>query len=177
MKIKPLCSLIALLVGGSPCLAQLEAAPVSRNAVYFELLGNGGLYSVNYERMLTESLCLRVGFASWESPVLWDEGSPPDRYATLPVTASSLLGRGERKLELGGGITFGQGTFGRFDDDRRDFTFRSLAAIVGYRSHPPGHGYLFRAGVTPFYSLDDGEEAYPDPGWTLSAGVSFGYRF
>jgi hypothetical protein len=177
MKTKPWLPLIVLLAGGSPCLAQASAAPVSRNAVYFEILGNGGVYSFNYERMLTESLGLRVGYAAWDSPLLWDGGSPPDRYVTVPVTASYLLGPGERKLELGGGILFGKGTFGRFEDSRRDFSFRTITAIVGYRSQPPGRGYLFRAGITPFYSLDDGEEAYPDPGFTFSAGVSFGYRF
>lgn len=167
---------MAFLAGSSPCLAQSEPAPVSRNAVYFELLGNGGLFSFNFERMLTENLGLRVGYASWESPLLWQGGSPPDRYVTLPVTVSYLLGRGQRKLELGGGITLGQGSLDR-NADRRDVTSRSLTAIVGYRSHPPGRGYLFRVGVTPFYSWDDEEEAYPDPGFTFSAGVSFGYRF
>jgi len=179
MKRKLLFSWIVFLAGAGPCLAQLAAASVSRNAVFFEILGNGGVYSFNYERMLTESLGLRVGYASWNSPLLWDGGSPPDRYVTVPVTASYLLGPGERKLELGGGITFGQGTLDRYSnaDPRRDFSFRSLTAIVGYRSQPPGRGYLFRVGVTPFYSFDDGDEAYPDPGFTLSAGVSFGYRF
>ena len=166
MKTKPLFSVIVFLACGSPCLAQPEAAPVARNAVFFELLGNGGLYSFNYERMLTESLGLRVGYATWDSSDLWFEGTS-DRYTTVPVTVSYLLGRGERKLELGGGVTFGDG----------DFTFRTLTAIVGYRSQPPGRGYLFRVGATPFYSLDDEEEAYPDPGFTFSLGVSFGYRF
>jgi hypothetical protein len=173
MKTKPWFPLIVLLAGGSPCLAQAQAAPVSRNAVFFELLGNGGLYSFNYERMLTESLGLRVGFATWDSSDFWFEGTPSDRYTSVPVTVSYLLGRGERKLELGGGVTFGQQTF----DNSRDFSFRTLTAIVGYRSQPPGRGYLFRVGVTPFYSFDDGDEAYPDPGFTFSAGVSFGYRF
>jgi hypothetical protein len=176
MKAKYWFSLIVLLAGGSPCLAQTQAAPVARNAVYFEILGNGGLYSFNYERMLTESLGLRVGYATWSSPVFWQGESPPDRYNTVPVTVSYLLGRGERKLELGGGITFGRGALDR-NADRRDVTSRSLTAIVGYRSQPPGRGYLFRVGVTPFYSFDDGDEAYPDPGFTFSAGVSFGYRF
>jgi len=176
MKTKPWFPLIVLLAGGSPCLAQAEDAPVSRNAVFFELLGNGGPYSLNYERMLTESLGLRVGYATWTGLGFWEGESPPDRYNTVPVTVSYLLGRGERKLELGGGITFGRGTLER-NADNRDVTSRSLTAIVGYRSQPPGRGYLFRVGVTPFYSFDDEEEAYPDPGFTFSVGVSFGYRF
>ena len=179
MKTQPWFPLIVLLAGGSPCLAQAQAAPVARNAVFFEILGNGGLYSFNYERMLTESFGLRVGYAAWDSPIIWDGDSPPDRYVTVPVTASYLLFQGEKKLELGGGITFGQGTLDRYSnaDHRTDFTFRSVTAIVGYRSQPAGRGYLFRVGLTPFYSFDDGEEAYPDPGFTFSAGVSFGYRF
>jgi hypothetical protein len=177
MKLKPFLYSIVFLASGSAGLAQTATAPVSRNAVFFELLGNGGLYSFNYERMLTESLGLRVGYASWGSPVLWEGGSPPDRYVTLPVTVSYLLGSGERKLELGCGVTFGHGTFDRNEENRRDFSFRSLTAIVGYRSQPRGRGYLFRAGATPFYSFDDGEEAFPDPGFTFGAGVSFGYRF
>jgi hypothetical protein len=177
MRIKRWFSLIALLACGSPCLAQAGAARIARNAVSLELLGNGGLYSVNFERMLSDTLALRVGFATWNSPAIFYEGTPPDRFTTVPVTMSYLLGSGERKIELGGGVTFGRATRNRFSDERKDFSFSSLTAIIGYRSQPPGRGYLFRAGVTPFYSLDQGDEAYPDPGFMLSAGVSFGYRF
>lgn len=176
MRKQVLLSWIALLAGGSPCFAQAPEAPAARNAVFAELLGNGGLYSINYERMLTDQLGLRVGYAAWDSPLLF-EGTPPDRYQTVPVTMSYLLGRGERKLELGGGITFGQGALDRYSGTGRDFSFRTLTAIVGYRSQPREGGYLFRVGATPFYSFDDGEEAYPDPGFLFAAGVSFGYRF
>jgi hypothetical protein len=177
MRRKSLFFLVAFLATGSACLAQDSAAPVSRsNALFLELLGNGGVYSVNYERMWNDHLGLRIGYGIWNSPILF-EGTAPDQYQTVPVSVSYLLGSGERKLEFGGGVTLGRGTFDRDQYDRRDFSFRSLTAIVGYRSHPPGRGYLFRAGVTPFYSFDDGDEAYPDPGFTLSAGVSFGYRF
>ncbi len=183
MKTRNVCALIAFLAGASPCLAQSdaaqpEAARAARNAVYWELFGNGGVYSFNYERMLKDDLGLRIGYATWRSPLFWQGGSPPDRYTTVPVTVSYLLGHGERKLELGGGVTFGRGTLDGSSSLRRSFSFQTVTAIFGYRSHPPGRGYLFRAGVTPFYSFDEGEEdAYPDPGFTFSVGVSFGYRF
>lgn len=177
MRFKRCFSLIALLTCGSSCLAQAGAAPIARNAVYLELLGNGGLYSVNFERILHDTLALRVGFATWNSPALFYDGTPPNRLTTVPVTMSYLLGGGERKLEFGGGVTFGRATRDRSSSDKRNFSFSNLTGIVGYRSQPPGRGYLFRAGVTPFYSFDQGDEAYPDPGFTLSAGVSFGYRF
>ena len=163
--------LLALSVCMSPCLAQPSPAP-ARNAVFFELLGNGGLYSFNYERMLREDLGLRVGYASWSSPLFF-QGDPPDRYTALPVTVSWLLGESERKLELGGGVLFGRGSS---SNGAEEFSFRTVTAIIGYRSQP-SHGYLFRAGLTPFYSSDEEDKAYPQPGFTLSGGVSFGYRF
>jgi hypothetical protein len=95
----------------------------------------------------------------------------------VPVTVSYLLGSGERKLELGGGVTLGRETRDRSSIHQKSSSFSNLTGIIGYRSQPPGRGYLFRAGVTPFYSFDQGDDAYPDPGFTLSAGVSFGYRF
>ena len=177
MRIKRCFSLTVLLVLGSSCLAQAGAAPIVRNAVYLELLGNGGLYSVNFERMLNDTLALRVGFATWNSPALFYDGTPPDRFTTVPVTVSYLLGSGERKLELGGGVTFGRETRDRSSIHKTSSSFSNLTGIIGYRSQPPGRGYLFRAGVTPFYSFEQGDEAYPDSGFTLSAGVSFGYRF
>ena len=177
MRIRRCFSFIFLLACASPCLAQAGAARIARNAVYLELLGNGGLYSVNFERMLNDTLALRIGFATWNSPALFYEGTPPDRLTTVPVTVSYLLGGGERKLELGGGVTFGRATRDRSSIHQKSSSFSNLTGIIGYRSQPPGRGYLFRAGVTPFYSFDQGDDAYPDPGFTLSAGVSFGYRF
>jgi len=32
------------------------------NSIYFEVLGNGGLYSFNYDKMFTESFGGRIGF-------------------------------------------------------------------------------------------------------------------
>jgi hypothetical protein len=157
---------------GSPCLAQVNAKilPVARNAVYFELLGNGGLFSFNFERMLTDHVAVRAGYARWNL-----DSAPLDtgQYQTVPMTVSYLCGGGERKLELGGGVTIGKG---QSSDSSDNFSFSSLTAILGYRSQPAAGGYLFRAGLTPFYTLNDGE-TYPGEGFTFSAGVSFGYRF
>jgi hypothetical protein len=168
-----LIGLIIFFAGGSVCLAQADAAPASRNSIFAELLGNGGVYSINVERLLTDHLGLRVGYAAWDSNLFGILDAVRDQYKTVPVTVSYLLGGGERKLELGGGMVFG-----RFRDFDGTSSFRSLTGIIGYRSQPPEGGYLFRAGLTPFYALDDDEDdAYPDTGFTWSAGVSFGYTF
>jgi hypothetical protein len=172
MKRQLLFAWLVLGACGSPCLAQVDASapPAARNAVFFELLGNGGLFSFNVERMVTDRVAVRAGYARWNlSSGIFDTGE----YQTVPLTASYLFGGGERKLEIGGGVTIGRGQ--SFDQSDR-FSFSDLTAIVGYRSQPAEGGYLFRAGLTPFYTLNDGE-TYPGHGFTFSAGVSFGYRF
>jgi hypothetical protein len=171
MRRKALLFMITLLAGGNLGLAQVDA-PHAANAVYLELFGNGGLYSLNYEHIVADHLALRVGYASWSGNMLFGP-SAETRFEGVPVSASYLFGsNSERLLEIGGGVTFGH-----HENSGGDNSFRSLTAVVMYRNQPVGRGYLFRVGVTPFYSLDSGEGAYPDPGFTMSAGVSFGYRF
>ncbi|HEY2291853.1 MAG TPA: hypothetical protein VGM86_14225 [Thermoanaerobaculia bacterium] len=162
---------LTLLAGGNLALAQADS-PHASNAVFLELLGNGGVVSLNYERLVNDRLALRVGYGTWKDNALFGP-SNEQQASSMPVSASYLFGPGERKLEIGGGITFGH----RESLDGTKSSFRSLTAIVGYRTQPAGRGYLFRAGVTPFYSLDSGSAAYPNPGFSFSAGVSFGYRF
>jgi len=170
MRGKALLFVLTLLAGRNLGLAQADS-PHASNAVFLELLGNGGVYSLNYERLVNDHLALRVGYGTWTDSTIF--GPSYEREArSMPVSASYLFGPGKRKLEIGGGITFGH-----HENREGKSSFRSLTAIVGYRTQPVGRGYLFRVGVTPFYSLDSGSAAYPDPGFTFSAGVSFGYRF
>ncbi len=170
MRRKALLFMLTLLAGRTLGLAQVDS-PHASNAVYFELLGNAGAFSLNYERLVNGHLALRVGYGTWTDSTIFGP-SAERQIKSMPVSASYLFGQGERKLEIGGGLTFGH-----HENFEGKGSFRSLTAIVGYRTQPAGRGYLFRAGVTPFYSLDSGNEAYPDPGFTFSAGVSFGYRF
>lgn len=136
---------LTLLVSGS-ALAQPVACPSS---VYFEALGNGLLYSVNYDRLLTRSLGARVGVSHFAP----DEVS----VTTFPMTAYCLVGSGNHKLELGlGACVMLQG-------DRQSFSFMSSldeefkgngvlgTATLGYRHQHPEGGFVFRAGVTPFF--------------------------
>ncbi len=54
--------LLSLLLTGFFLQAQ---TPYVKNAVYLELLGNGGLYSFNYERAFSPNFNARIGFGSW----------------------------------------------------------------------------------------------------------------
>lgn len=75
----------------SDASAQQPQAPGRRNAAYVELLGNGGLYSFNYERAV-RAVRLRIGIASWTAEDLFGGDAYPDR-GFLPSAGISFGAR------------------------------------------------------------------------------------
>ena len=144
-----------------------------RNAVYLELAGSGGLYSINYEREILDGVRARIGFGSWTTESFFSDAETS--LTTVPFTVTVLRGRGAHRLELGGGVTIG-------NRDRDNFSgasggFVSVTGLLGYRFHRPGRGFLFRADVTPFYGFGEEDVAYPEKGFFPSFGISLGYAF
>jgi hypothetical protein len=145
----------ALAQNASTQMPRVESSPDTHptpNSVFFEGLGSGVFYSINYERRFLDDLGVRVGFSYF--PGIGDPASgsgglgiriyqPPTWI--VPITASYLGVRsGKHALELGGGpsVTYatgnspesGPGAFGSF--------------LVGYRLHPiGGAGFQLRVGV------------------------------
>jgi hypothetical protein len=153
-----------------------SAGPARHNGMYIELLGNGGLYSINYEREVADGLRARIGIASWTSEYLFGGGASD--ILTVPVTLHVIRGRGNHRLDAGGGILAGRRTrrsdFGSSESD----PILSLVGTLGYRYEPLGRRLLFRAAFTPFFGFGDDEAAaYPDKGFLPSAGVSVGFAF
>jgi len=144
-----------------------------RNAVYVELFGSGGLFSINYEREIVEGIRTRVGFGSWRSQSLF--GNADTSITSVPFTVAGLRGRGAHRLELGGGVTVGNREHENIPDASGAFV--SLTGVAGYRYHSPGRGFLFRAAVTPFYGFGEVDLAYPEKGFFPSFGISLGYAF
>lgn len=143
----------------------------AKNAVYLELAGNGGAYSLNYERAFSPKLLLRVGFASWS--VTQDFGGEISR-TTIPVMLNSLFGSGNHKIEGGLGVMLGseKHTGNEVVPKSKENIF-ALTGTAGYRYQKPSGGIIFRAGLTPFLNIGDSE--YPD--FNFSAGGSIGYAF
>lgn len=124
-------------------------ATTADNSVFFELGGNAGAYSINYERfLLDQAVSARVGVGS-----LW-----VGNYAgvAVPATVSGLWGNpcSNHKFETGLGATY-------FSADRKSRLFSSRAnstvmgtAIVGYRYLPKENGMTFKAGFTPIFNND-----------------------
>jgi len=166
------CNATLLLVAAAlPVYGQDTVAPARDNAAYVELLGSGGLYSVNYERALTPSVRVRVGAAAWTAESFWSDAKT--RLRTFPLMLHVVPGRGSHRLEAGIGVLPGY----RDHDFGASGGFVSLIASVGYRYEPPQRRFIFRTGFTPFYGFGEPSIAYPDTGFLPSLGLSFGARF
>lgn len=82
-----------------------------------------------------------------------------------------LPGNGKNHFEIAGGMLFGNKL-----DRGEKYKILDLIAFIGYRYQKPDGLFLFRAGITPFLSLDN-DANYPDKGYFPSVGVSIGFRF
>lgn len=166
----------ALLLAVHPCAGQDGGAP-ALNSVFLEVLGNGGLYSVNYDRKLSDHAALRIGVGAWAADDLFLGGEARKELVTVPVAASWLFGTGRGRLEVGAGVLLGRQTQDvPFEDGSTSSAFASLTGTIGYRYQPAAPGFIFRAGFTPFLGLG-GDEAYPESGFMPSIGLSGGYTF
>ncbi|HYH78286.1 MAG TPA: hypothetical protein VEX86_00765 [Longimicrobium sp.] len=140
------------------------ATGVAKNTFFVELLGNAGLYSLNYERFFTPRLGLRVGGMYIQAE---DEG---DEVAVglFPIMATYLLGEGNSHFETGVGI--GIATAGVESTDLGDEWGSAVygTATLGYRYQKPAGGVMFRVGFTPVVASGN---VFP---WV---GASVGYAF
>jgi hypothetical protein len=138
--------------------AEPAGETLAKNSVFFEALGAGILYSVNYERMVLDELSVRVGFGYLPDAGSSDPSSQTPASTTswtfIPMTVSYVGIRARRSaLELGGGATL----LFRNDSDidsRGDVVSSGASvvplalAMVGYRNQPVDRsGFMFRVGV------------------------------
>lgn len=136
--------------------AEEEAAPTTRsakNSLYLELLGNGGVYSVNYERNITDEITLRLGFSQISVSTTINDETDKASLMTFPLMANYLLGGGNHHLELGAGATlvYASGELNSGGDRFKGEGFAaSGTATVGYRYQPRDGGFFFKVGATPF---------------------------
>ncbi|MDQ3557327.1 MAG: hypothetical protein M3409_11220 [Gemmatimonadota bacterium] len=155
--------LMGLLV--SPIRADAQELPRARNAAYLELLGNGLLYSVNYDRLFSERISGRVGAALLAA----DSSESAGRVLAVPIMVNYLAGTGNGRLEAGIGALVLTGEAENVEGSGNE-SFAGVAgtATLGYRYQPLNGGFVFRAGFTPLLS---GGRFFP---WL---GISAGYAF
>jgi hypothetical protein len=157
---------LAIFLCSCFCNAESQGSRMARNSVFFELFGNGGLYSLNYERAMASSLYTRIGFATWNIESL---ERIETKMTTVPLLITHITGKKNSHLEFGGGFLFGSQNKNNMTNPVFDLT-----GFLGYRYQRAGKGFIFRTGATPFISLSSAD--YPDR-LMLSLGLSFGYHF
>jgi len=140
-----------------------ERPPQAPNTIYVEFLGNGVLYSLNYDRLITSfgqlhHVGARVGVSLMPVDTLGTQ------YPLLfPIMANYLIGPKQHKLEVGAGITPSIW----FDDEWELEGRVAFAASVGYRYHRFDNDFDFRVAFTPLFF----------EGFKPWFGLSFGRAF
>jgi hypothetical protein len=147
-----------------------QGGKIASNSLYLEILGNGAVYSLNYDRMFSNSMSGRIGIMNIpvdEATSGVDEDDAKVGLTTLPIMINYLKG-GNHKLEIGGGVVViivsadikeigtivGSGVVG--------------TATFGYRYQPRAGGFNFRIGFTPIFGQG---------GFVPWGGLSLGYSF
>ncbi|MGB9773590.1 MAG: hypothetical protein ACP5JH_09620 [Bacteroidota bacterium] len=156
-------------------VAQQER-PFRRNAVYIEGLGQGILYSINYEHRLTPHISLRAGFTHWSLPFIFIFPLKVGMTG-FPIMGNYLSGKSSHHLELGIGavpfiVTVPEQTtiFGTELKGEEVGVLILGTTTIGYRYQPRGGGFVFRIGFTPLFPLSFEKVL-------LSGGISLGYAF
>ncbi|WP_421773952.1 hypothetical protein [Gracilimonas sp.] len=164
---KRIALIFLLLLQSGVIFAQVETDsvksfnnPRAKHAIFFEIAGSGGLYSINYERVIGENRTLRGGISYVNG-----DGFILGQMLTLPLSTSYLLPTDkDSHIELGAGNTF------IISDG--EFT-NAIGPIFGIREQDlfKGGAYV-RISFTPVLLL--GKEVSIVPIW---GGISFGKSF
>jgi hypothetical protein len=135
----------------------------AKNAIYLDLGGPGAVYSINYDRMITDDLSARIGFSYMSFGASAGDASASVSIMSIPLTVSYLgIGSLSNMLEVGGGgaiLRIAGDSFISGDDAASasaSVTALSLSPLAGYRHQAPDGGFVFRVGVSPIIVLGGG---------------------
>lgn len=146
----------------------------ARNAAFIELLGNAGLYSLNFDRIYyyKEKLKIsaRLGFAP----------QPHGWYFEQVYVAENnfILFSNPHHLEIGLGATM-QRRYNQRPENEEEYFWENIwfgVLRTGYRYQKQDDGFFFKAGLTPIFMSRDALGFHPNyfQFWLgVGVGVSF----
>ncbi|MFY7998246.1 MAG: hypothetical protein ACOVSW_06555 [Candidatus Kapaibacteriota bacterium] len=161
MKYLVLCHILVFFVCLAGSVAQTQDSTqvplkvsdkrLAQNTVFLELFGNSLVYSINYERTVSQNFSLRAGF----SYVPMGQNS----FVAFPLLVNGFLGEGAHRFEASLGTTI-------------VLSYNALPSFtgrLGYRYQPLDGGFNFAIAYTPLFS----------PGFfvPLWIGISLGWGF
>lgn len=148
----------------------------AKNSIFFELGGNGGLYSVNYDRLIFSKKNFKISGRIGGSIMPYEIKNPRLYVFSYPIEINFFYGK-KSNIEIGIGCT---PVFLQYSLDilKTYYIYANPIIRLGYRYQKPNGGYYFRAGML-IYSV-----VYSFPGYyadwytdRLWLGLSFGYTF
>lgn len=121
-----------------------------KNAVVFELGGNGLAYSLNYERRFDQNVHTRVGFSAWK--IIENQTDKSLTVMSFPVSFNYLnhLGGQKHYLESGLGVMNLVTTGDLVEFKGVTNYYLNPFVNLGYRYQPVNRRWTFRAGLSPF---------------------------
>jgi hypothetical protein len=149
---------------------------VAKNGVFLELAGEGGFYSLNYERFLLNDVAARVGVMYMGISASAGTDSASVSWLAVPIMAEYTgLRSGSHALELAAGVTIhhisgSASTFDAFSSGSG--TLVAISPAVGYRYQNPAGGMIFRATFSPLFFPSASTGSFLP--WF---GISVGYGF
>ncbi len=158
-------------------IERLNENSLRAQSIYFELGGNGLLFSVNYDFRFNKSqkgLGMRLGLGYYIYDIIFSSvGS-----VSIPIAINHLAGNAPHYFESGIGFTYINNTSKGFisgilpPSSSVQSKGSAFVPSIGYRYQPNGNGFLGRIVFSPLISLNkDGEPFLP---WV---GVGLGYQF
>ena len=138
--------IFALLLANLSAHSQKDSTYKMRNSIYFELLGNAGLYSFNYEKAISNQqknhFNLRIG-ASY----LWWSAAKTPVFVIEPIY---LRGTKNHFMEFSLGLTIlNRESVLESKIDANKQVRLNILPRIGYRYQPDKKNWLFRIGLLP----------------------------
>lgn len=160
-----------LFVSSLICHGQDSTRIRAKQAVYVEVGGTGLGISLNYDRILKQSL-------KWKYGARVGVGINSGEFRPMPIAeVYALKGKNGKYLELGFGATYRFSTSFQYTVDSTLVSGRGgnqlwLMPRVGYRRQKSDKGNIFRVGLTPVFTRRS-EKLFVTP----FLGISFGRNF
>ena len=151
-----------------------EFTNISKNTVYFELLGNGGIYSLKYDRIILAKKIFKISGSIGVSYI-----PPSIRYNhtfTYPTEINLMYGK-RNYLEVGIGFT---PVFNLYKEDIfKIYDIYSYPVLrIGYRLQKPNGGFFFKTGLLIYCAKNEFTTDYSNYSNSKTwLGLGFGYAF
>lgn len=119
----------------------------SKHSIFLEILGNGLIFSANYDVRILDVFGARAGIGYIAS------ADGDTRIFSMPFTGNFLMGKNGNYIEIGGGITF---ITGRVDFLSNTEFFSKVGTLTFmYRRQPVNGGFMWKIGFSPLFIKDN----------------------